>query len=48
MHSTYETAGAKDIAYMIDAIEAFYSTSIEQVGDGQYIINDIKQWDQDL
>ena len=42
MHSTYETAGAKDIAYMIDAIEAFYSTSIEQVGDGQYIINDIK------
>ena len=42
MHSTYETAGAKDIEYMIKAIEAFYNTSIEQVQDGQYIINDMK------
>lgn len=41
MHSTYETAGAKDIDYMIKAIEAFYNTSIEQVQDGQYIINDM-------
>ena len=42
MHSTYETAGAKDIDFMIKAIEAFYNTSIEQIQDGQYIINDMK------
>lgn len=42
MHSTYETAGAKDVAYMVEAIEAFYNTSIEQVEDGQYIINNMK------
>ena len=28
MHSCYETAGAKDIDYMIDALKEFYSTSI--------------------
>ena len=39
MHSTYETAGAKDVTYLIDALKAFYNTSIEQVEDGQYIIN---------
>lgn len=42
MHSTYETAGAKDVTYMIEAIKAFYNTSIEQVEDGQYIINNVK------
>ena len=31
MHSTYETAGAKDVTYLIDALKAFYNTSIEQV-----------------
>ena len=39
MHSTYETAGAKDVTYLIDALKAFYNTSIEQVEDGQYTIN---------
>ena len=39
MHSTYETAGTKDVTYMIEALKAFYNTSIEQVEDGQYIIN---------
>ena len=39
MHSTYETAGAKDVTYLIEALKAFYNTSIEQVEDGQYIIN---------
>lgn len=28
MHSCYETAGVKDIDYMIDALKEFYSTSI--------------------
>ena len=42
MHSTYETAGAKDVTYMVDAIKAFYNTSIEQVEDGQYIVNNME------
>ncbi len=42
MHSTYETAGAKDVTYLIEALKAFYNTSIEQVEDGQYLINNIK------
>ena len=42
MHSTYETAGAKDVTYMIDTIKAFYNTSIEQVEDGQYIVNNME------
>ena len=42
MHSTYETAGAKDVTYKIDAIKAFYNTSIEQVEDGQYIVNNME------
>ena len=42
MHSTYETAGAKDVTYMIDAIKAFDNTSIEQVEDGQYIVNNME------
>lgn len=42
MHSTYETAGAKDVTYMIDAIKAFYNTSIEQVEDGQYVVNNME------
>ena len=42
MHSTYETAGAKDVTYMTDAIKAFYNTSIEQVEDGQYIVNNME------
>ena len=26
MHSPYETAGAKDLEYMVQAMEAFYKT----------------------
>ncbi len=33
MHSSYETAGAKDIDYMIDAIKAFYETELTINGD---------------
>ena len=36
MHSAYETAGAKDLDYMIRAILAFYSTGIHAVRDGKY------------
>ena len=32
MHSPYETAGTRDTAYMIRAIDAFYRTNIENMG----------------
>ena len=37
MHSCYETAGVKDVAYLEKAMAAVYSTSLEVV-DGQYIL----------
>ncbi len=33
MHSCFETAGANDLGYLIDAMTAFYSTSITKDGD---------------
>ena len=36
MHSAYETAGSKDIDYLIAASEAFYSTELTAIGDGEY------------
>ncbi len=36
MHSCYETAGVKDVQYMIDGIRAFYETDILCAGDGNY------------
>jgi aspartyl aminopeptidase len=36
MHSSYETAGAFDIDYLIDASKAFYNTTLTSLGDGQY------------
>lgn len=35
MHSSYETCGIKDTAYMIDALEKFYSTNINITGADQ-------------
>ncbi len=35
MHSTYETAGAKDGQMMIDAVEEFFNTHVQAVEDGQ-------------
>ena len=34
MHSAYETAGVKDLDYLIDAIKAFYSSNILSNMDG--------------
>ena len=34
MHSAYETAGVKDIQYMIDALKSFYLTDIRFTSDG--------------
>ena len=39
MHSCYETGGTSDTLYMIRALEAFYSTSIEALSDGSYKIS---------
>ena len=36
MHSPYETAGVRDTAYLIRALEAFYSTGIRREKDGTY------------
>ncbi len=36
MHSSYETAGCADVAYMIRALTAFYQTNIATYGDGKY------------
>ena len=38
MHSSYETAGVKDVGYLIDAMEAYYSSSLECPVDGTYIV----------
>ena len=38
MHSSYETAGAKDLEYMVKALEKFFSSSVEQTGDGKYAV----------
>lgn len=38
MHSPYETAGAKDMAYMIKAFEEFYGSSIHVLEDGCFEI----------
>lgn len=39
MHSSYETAGVKDVDYMIDAMKAFYSACVEMTADGTYQIH---------
>jgi len=36
MHSSYETAGAADTAYMIDALTKFYSSALRMTADGAY------------
>ena len=36
MHSPYETAGAKDTAYLIEAAKVLFSSSVEEAGNGNY------------
>ena len=38
MHSTIETAGVKDVQYMIDGLKAFYSTHINKIDEANYIL----------
>ena len=39
MHSPYETAGAKDLEYMVQAMEAFYKTVLTVTGQDAYEIS---------
>ena len=39
MHSSYETAGAKDVDYMIRGMRAFYEADLTAVDDGEYRLN---------
>ena len=38
MHSSYETAGAKDTEHLITALTRFYSSSLHVLADGEYVI----------
>lgn len=38
MHSAYETAGVADLDYMVQAMRAYYSSSIESPKDGQFVV----------
>ena len=38
MHSSYETAGTKDVVYMADALKAFYELPLRMTGDGRFDI----------
>ena len=36
MHSCYETAGVKDLSWMIQGMHAFYAGKITAQADGEY------------
>ncbi len=38
MHSSYETAGTKDVSYMIQGMKAFFESSIMAVSDREYAV----------
>ena len=38
MHSCYETAGARDLPFLIDALRAFYCADIQTSADGEYSV----------
>lgn len=38
MHSAYETAGVKDAQYLIEAMKAYYSSTLECPRDGSFVI----------
>jgi aspartyl aminopeptidase len=38
MHSTYETAGSKDVGYMVDGVKAFFEAVVSAGADGTYSV----------
>lgn len=41
MHSSYETAGCADTAYLIRACREFYRSALETSGDGEYVLKKV-------
>ena len=39
MHSCYETAGVKDVGYLVDAMTAYYGKTLLCPADGKYILD---------
>ena len=42
MHSCYETAGAMDVDHMINGMRAFYETDIQNLGEGNYRLEEAR------
>ena len=38
MHSCYETAGVKDVVYLLDTMTAYYGKTLLCPADGKYIL----------
>ena len=38
MHSTYETAGVKDSAYMVQALTAFYNADLDITDSDRFVL----------
>ncbi len=38
MHSSYETAGVKDLGYLVDAMTVFFSSALTQTAAGEYTL----------
>lgn len=41
MHSPYETAGAKDTAYLVHVAKVFYECSVQETASGEYRITNV-------
>ena len=39
MHSSFETAGAKDVETLVKALTAFYETALQMESDGSYALS---------
>lgn len=39
MHSSFETAGAKDVETLVKALTAFYETALQMESDGSYVLS---------
>ena len=39
MHSPYETAGARDTAYLVRAMEVFFNSYLQDEGQGAYTLH---------
>ncbi len=36
MHSTFETAGSRDVQHMVDGVKAFFESTVKALADGRY------------